>query len=198
MDKLLNFLADNYVYFMIGAVILLFALIGFFVDGKRKKKKAMEAETQNVGMQSVASQPTNEVPTNVNVEPNAFVNTPVQPQEEKLVIEEPSLNRTTNLEEEINQINNQEPSLNFATPTNESVPVQAPSEPVIDVAPASNPESIFDAPAVVPAPSPVQEPIMAPAPEAVVAPTPIEQPLQTPAPAPVQTPENLNNNNTQM
>ena len=197
MDKLLNFLADNYVYFMIGAVILLFALIGFFVDGKRKKKKALEAETQNVGMQSVASQPTNKVPTNVNVEPNAFVNTPVQPQEEKLVIEEPSLNRTTNLEEEINQINNQEPSLNFDTPSNVNR-VEPVAEPVINVAPASNPESIFDVPAVAPAPSPVQEPVMAPAPEAVVAPTPMEQPLQAPTPAPVQTPENLNNNNTQM
>lgn len=38
MENILNFLADNYLYFMIGAVVLLFALIGFAVDGKKKKK----------------------------------------------------------------------------------------------------------------------------------------------------------------
>ena len=38
MENILSFLADNYLYFMIGAVVLLFALIGFAVDGRMKKK----------------------------------------------------------------------------------------------------------------------------------------------------------------
>ena len=38
MENILSFLADNYLYFMIGAVVLLFALIGFAVDGRKKKK----------------------------------------------------------------------------------------------------------------------------------------------------------------
>lgn len=38
MENVLSFLADNYLYFMIGAVVLLFALIGFAVDGKKRKK----------------------------------------------------------------------------------------------------------------------------------------------------------------
>ena len=42
MDKVLNFLADNYLIFMIVAVVLLFALIGFIVDGKKKKQKNAE------------------------------------------------------------------------------------------------------------------------------------------------------------
>ena len=41
-DNILNFLADNYLIFMIVAVILLFALIGFIVDGKKKKQKGGE------------------------------------------------------------------------------------------------------------------------------------------------------------
>ena len=40
MENVLSFLADNYLYFMIGAVVLLFALIGFAVDGKKKNKVA--------------------------------------------------------------------------------------------------------------------------------------------------------------
>ena len=39
MDGLLDFLANNYVYFMVGAILLLFALIGFIFGGKRKQKK---------------------------------------------------------------------------------------------------------------------------------------------------------------
>lgn len=38
MENVLNFLAEYYLYFMIGAVVLLFALIGFAVDGKKKNK----------------------------------------------------------------------------------------------------------------------------------------------------------------
>lgn len=38
MDSILSFLADNYKYFMIAAVVLLLALIGFIVDGKRKRR----------------------------------------------------------------------------------------------------------------------------------------------------------------
>ena len=38
MDKVLNFLADNYILLMVIGVVLLIALIGFVVEGKKKKK----------------------------------------------------------------------------------------------------------------------------------------------------------------
>ena len=44
MDTVLNFLADHYLWFMIGAGFLLLALIGFIVDGKKKKKVAREVK----------------------------------------------------------------------------------------------------------------------------------------------------------
>lgn len=39
MDSILNFLADNYIWFMCGAGVLLLALIGLIVDGKKHKNK---------------------------------------------------------------------------------------------------------------------------------------------------------------
>ncbi len=46
MDSILNFLADNYIWFMCGAGVLLLALIGLIVDGKKHKNK--EAANNNV------------------------------------------------------------------------------------------------------------------------------------------------------
>ena len=48
MDAFTNFLANNYVWFLIVSLILIFALIGYLVDakeiktGKREKKKKEE------------------------------------------------------------------------------------------------------------------------------------------------------------
>ena len=44
MNEMSKFLADNYVWFIVLDVLLLFALIGYFVDSKNKKKKADETE----------------------------------------------------------------------------------------------------------------------------------------------------------
>ena len=44
MSGILNFLADYYILFIILSVVLLFALIGFIM-GERKKKKKGEVET---------------------------------------------------------------------------------------------------------------------------------------------------------
>ena len=38
MDSILNFLADNYLIFIIVSGVLLLALIGFIVSGRKKKK----------------------------------------------------------------------------------------------------------------------------------------------------------------
>lgn len=39
MDKLVNFLVDNYIIFLVIALILVFALIGYLVDSKKKSGK---------------------------------------------------------------------------------------------------------------------------------------------------------------
>jgi len=66
MDGLMNFLADNYVYFMIGAGVLLLALIGFIVDGRRKKKK--EEMNENMNAQSTIQQAPESVQAQVQEE----------------------------------------------------------------------------------------------------------------------------------
>ncbi len=67
MESILSFLADYYLYFLIGAVVLLFALIGFAVDGKKKKKE--ENETFNpLGVNQMSNSTVNQ---NVQGVPNA-------------------------------------------------------------------------------------------------------------------------------
>lgn len=39
MDKVLNFLSANYIYFLIGSVVLLLFLIGYIVVEKKIKRK---------------------------------------------------------------------------------------------------------------------------------------------------------------
>lgn len=46
-ETIMNFLADNYKWFMIGAGVLLFALIGFLVSGKKKKEDTNSGVTMN-------------------------------------------------------------------------------------------------------------------------------------------------------
>ncbi len=95
MDNVLNFLADNYKWFMIGAGVLLLALIGFIVDGKRKKKddssntpaslptNGQVNTVQNLNNQAVAQTPAGPAQTNVAA--------PAQPVAVQAPVEGPSL-----------------------------------------------------------------------------------------------------------
>lgn len=130
-DTILNFLADNYLIFMIVAVILLFALIGFIVDGKKKKQKDVEA----VPKVSVPPQPTPAV-ANPNVAPQAETITPAPTMASA---SEPSL---SGLEATANDV-----TINTSVPVTPVTPV--PEQP--NVTPAQSevvPESIFNTPAV--------------------------------------------------
>ena len=130
-DNILNFLADNYLIFMIVAVILLFALIGFIVDGKKKKQKNVE----EVPGASVPPQPTPAV-ANPNVAPQAETVTPAPTMASA---SEPSL---SGLEATANDV-----TINTSVPVTPVTPV--PEQP--NVTPAQSevvPESIFNTPAV--------------------------------------------------
>ena len=107
-DNILNFLADNYLIFMIVAVILLFALIGFIVDGKKKKQKGGEV----VPGASVPPQP---APAMVNpgVAPQADTVTPAPAVAPAPAPVEPSL---SGLEATANDV-----TLNTSTPVTPQV-----------------------------------------------------------------------------
>ena len=45
MESVMNFLAENYIWFFVAAGVLLFALIGFAIDSKRKNKSEFKGET---------------------------------------------------------------------------------------------------------------------------------------------------------
>ncbi len=45
MDNIMKFLSENYIYFLIGSVVLLFFLIGYIVVEKKSKKKEENAST---------------------------------------------------------------------------------------------------------------------------------------------------------
>ena len=102
MDSILSFLADNYKYFMIAAVVLLFALIGFIVDGKKKKKNEEVVPVPNADAQAQAAQ--GMAPTQpVQPQPAAPALATEQTQTEPgLVIEEPSLNNIEPASQELN------------------------------------------------------------------------------------------------
>ncbi len=53
MEKFLDFLASNYIYFLIAAGVLFFALIGFIVDLKKKGKSEEEEVREEVPMTEI-------------------------------------------------------------------------------------------------------------------------------------------------
>ncbi len=113
MDNILNFLANNYIYFLIGSVVLLFFLIGYIVVEKKGKKKdenasasvsnngavtpeqtAQPAQADNtVQMQTAPA--VNEAPMTPTVEAPSLdalnANTAVAPTEENLTNSNPDI-----------------------------------------------------------------------------------------------------------
>ena len=68
MEAIKDFLANNYMIFMIISVVLLIALIGFLVGGKKKKKDAGEVPANN-GVQPDAQNTAMPTDSNMNVAP---------------------------------------------------------------------------------------------------------------------------------
>lgn len=58
MGGLINFVADNYIWFIVIAVILIFALIGYIVDATSKPK---ESKKENVVIEVKEDKPLNEI-----------------------------------------------------------------------------------------------------------------------------------------
>lgn len=193
MDSILSFLADNYKYFMIAAVVLLFALIGFIVDGKKKKKSEEVVPVPNADAQAqAAAQVAPTTPTPAAPVTPAPANAEVQA-EPGLVIEEPSLNNVEPASQELNiatPVQEEQGSI-FGSPEMQapaSVETTAPEqveEPtlVIEEKEEAAPEMVAPA-----APTTPVEPAVAPNPEMTPAAPVVEPTVQEVAPvAPTMT-----------
>lgn len=186
METIMNFLADNYKWFMIAAGVLLLALIGFLVSGKKKKgneepapipqtdfsqmgtmAQVQDAQAQPQ-VQPAVAQPVVEAPVEVQpqaqgVQDTIFTAAPVNndAESEKLIIEAPS-----------GALNN--------NPNMDTMGMEAPGEPVVDVpgpAPVA-PESL-----VIEEPAPVNTAPIEAAPLSPVEPMPAEPaPIVEPTP----------------
>lgn len=109
MDSILDFLANNYLWFMISGAVLLIALIGFVVDGK-KKKKVIESEEIQLPVEDT---PVSTLTTAATLEQNA-------PSEAAAA---PVQNTFDDTNANTEQVTN-EPTLNFENTENiESSPV---------------------------------------------------------------------------
>ena len=137
MESILNFLADNYLYFMIGSVVLLFALIGFAVDGKKKKKDDVNPMNQmpnNMPTQNVQGTPEVQNPAPLSTGFSGFVDNSNQVPQPEVPIQTPA---------------QEMPAQEVPTFDNLNVVPQAPEETLTFGPIENNEESIFTAPPVV-------------------------------------------------
>ncbi len=177
MDSILSFLADNYKYFMIAAVVLLFALIGFIVDGKKKKKNEEVVPVPNVDAQAQAAQgmaPMQPAQVQPATPAPAVEQTAVEP---GLVIEEPSLNNVEPASQELNldaSVQEEQGSI-FGTPEMQAPAAVETTAP--DPATVEGPTLVIEDKEETPAPE-----MVASTPEPV-APTPVETVVPEPTPA---------------
>lgn len=180
MDSILSFLADNYKYFMIAAVVLLFALIGFIVDGKKKKKNEEVVPVPNVDAQAQAAQgmaPMQPAQVQPATPAPAVEQTAVEP---GLVIEEPSLNNVEPASQELNldaSVQEEQGSI-FGTPEMQAPAAVETTAP--DPATVEGPTLVIEDKEETPAPemaAPTPEPV-APAPVETTA--PVAEPVAEP------------------
>ena len=140
---MLDFLSENYIWFFVAAVVLLFALIGFIVEGKKKKNKefkgeSIKEETNNI--ESAAGLEINDIPVTETV--NNASNEQTNPIEH--LSEPQSIGETSPIEVAPNTQIEQQPTTPTAASENVIIgePIEMKNEPVIPTAP----ESFYDEP----------------------------------------------------
>ena len=80
MESVMNFLADNYIWFFVAAGILCFALIGFIIESRKKQKNEFKGESREESVNTTIT----EVQTEETVSP--VVNEPVKMDEPVQVV----------------------------------------------------------------------------------------------------------------
>lgn len=140
MENVLDFLANNYIWFLIAAVVLAFALVGFIIDSKRKEKKRKNDENMTGSFNNEEQIQTTQQPVQQPVQTNTYVEpTPnaVQTQEQfSTPTQEPQVNQNITGEPMLNQ----EPMpTNAFVNENQSIASQA-STTVEPIAPTIEPQ----------------------------------------------------------
>ncbi len=98
MEKFSEFLVNNYIWFLVATLILLFALIGYIVDSKKKdkedkeikevKKKTKEEETKE-SIKDMGSKTLNDVVNNSNPEVKEdILKESIESYDQPLIVEE--------------------------------------------------------------------------------------------------------------
>ncbi len=140
---MLDFLSENYIWFFVAAIVLLFALIGFIVEGKKKKSKEFKGESVNENVENInnaSGLEVNDIPVAETL--NNISNEPTVPVESAT---EPQTIAETNTMETLQGVNVSEqtsPSTNENQSVTIGEPIEMKSEPVIPTAP----ESFYDEP----------------------------------------------------
>lgn len=130
MENFLNFLSNNYIYFLIAAGVLFFALVGLLVDMKKKNVKESEPsevipevkEEVNIPEPTVEEVPavTEEVVDDYNPAPPMPVEeiTETVNNEANNLFVDNNIGTNINTEEEVNtQVVDNTPVMSFDTPT---------------------------------------------------------------------------------
>lgn len=143
MDSFLDFLTDNYTYFLIAAGVLLLALIGLIVSGRNKKKKEENVNFEETPVDNTitANEPTAvsenqaEAPTlSATPEP-----TPAPTQEQASAPETITLETPTEAPKPVEPVqttSSMDFNNNVSAPP--AGPAQAPDEPIVQINPAEN------------------------------------------------------------
>ncbi len=221
MDSILNFLADNYLIFIIVSGVLLLALIGFIVSGRKKKKGEVQtADPVAQPMQAPTPTDVNQMPTPVDttvapVEPVAPVApanqeltpeqqalmgnqaaAPVEPQPVAAPVEQPAMEPVASDEPTLvindpSATTTSEPAANMFDPSAALVEAPVQSEPVV-AAPVVDSTPVSE-------PAPVAQDVVTPVePQAPVAPVEPIQPATSLFETPVAQPQDNTTNNQPM
>ena len=157
MESVMNFLADNYIYFFIAAGLLLFALIGFLIDSKKKKGKEFKGEAvSNMAPFENVTAPVETPMSSVNA---SAVEAPVAPVVNETLSTEPVVNTEVmqNVEVPTEPVMQETPMVEQTMEIND-IPLAMNEEAIIEEKPV-NPElqPVYSEP--VNFEEPVQEPI---------------------------------------
>lgn len=103
MEGFLDFLANNYIWFLMVAILLVFALIGYLIDNKETKEDEIEKkpkQLEEVGVQTIQNKPLNEAIANNATPIQTETATPLEAQGLSEVNEEAStVSETLSMEE---------------------------------------------------------------------------------------------------
>ena len=136
---MLDFLSENYIWFFVAALVLLFALIGFIVEGKKKKNKEFKGDSVEESKTPVTDIEVNDIPVAEKTNEASSAQTVSLDS----VTEPQPISENITPTEPIDKEKEQTPEVETQSATIGS-PIEMKNEPVIPTAP----ESFYDEPLI--------------------------------------------------